>query len=80
MNLDFSLEFEYAQTCDALPLQGDLGVADARILDPGNPDKSLLYLRIADSGDGMMPPRPDALVDHRAAALVREWIEGRSCP
>jgi uncharacterized repeat protein (TIGR03806 family) len=80
MNLDFALEFEYAQTCDALPLQGDLGVADARILDPGNPDKSLLYLRIADSGDGMMPPRPDALVDHRAAALVRAWIEGRSCP
>jgi uncharacterized repeat protein (TIGR03806 family) len=80
MDLRYPLPLESAELCDARPLHGDLGVEHARIIDPGSPDTSLLYLRLADGGDATMPPRPGALVDTRGAAVVREWIDGVTCP
>jgi glucose/arabinose dehydrogenase len=66
--------------CDATPMRGDLGHPDARLITPGDPDRSLLWLRASTRGEGQMPPLASAKVDPDAA-LVREWIATlTSCP
>ena len=57
------------------PDLGDFGVPQARLLTPGEPERSILYHRILDTGTGRMPPLASALVDTQAAALLAGWIE-----
>jgi uncharacterized repeat protein (TIGR03806 family) len=56
------------------PLHDSYGVPDARIVKPGQPDASVLYLRLARRGNGQMPPLATSLVDAEALKLMREWI------
>ncbi len=58
------------------PVRGDFGMADARIIVPGSPWKSVLLHRIATSGAGHMPPVGPATVDGRALGFFAEWIMG----
>ncbi len=67
-------------TCDAIPARGDLGIADARIIVPGDPDRSLLWVRTSLRDVHMMPPLATAIVDPDAT-LVRDWIAAlEACP
>ena len=54
---------------------GDLGVQEARIVERGEPQRSLLYLRMLETGRWRMPPLATALVDTLGARLVGSWIE-----
>ena len=54
---------------------GDLGVKEARIVERGEPQRSLLYLRMLETGRWRMPPLTTALVDTLGARLVSRWIE-----
>ncbi len=60
---------------DAAPGAGDLGIADARIVAPGAPERSLLLARMEDLGVHRMPPLATSLVDEAAVDVVRRWIE-----
>ncbi len=51
MDWRFTTELEDTNACDAEPLNGDLGVADARLIKPGDADGSLVYLRMIDEGE-----------------------------
>jgi len=64
--------------CDTLPALGDLGVAGARLLLPGDPARSILSLRTHRVGAGQMPPLGRTLVDSNGTALLDAWI--RSFP
>ena len=55
---------------------GNLGVHEARILEPGEPRRSLLYLRMLETGRWRMPPLATALVDTQGTRIVSRWIEG----
>ena len=55
---------------------GNLGVHEARIVEPGEPRRSLLYLRMLETGRWRMPPLATALIDTQGARLVSRWIEG----
>jgi uncharacterized repeat protein (TIGR03806 family) len=57
------------------PAQGDFGIADAMILAPGHPDKSLLWHRVRTLGSGRMPNIGSNRVDETAVSLIRQWIE-----
>jgi glucose/arabinose dehydrogenase len=59
---------------DAAPIAGDMGIAGARVVVPGSPDKSLLALRLRDSGPFRMPPI--RLSDEPPPVLpaLEEWI------
>ena len=66
-----------------LPTQGYLGVADARLLSPGDPEKSIISLRIKASGLGRMPPLGTEIIDQQNSTLIDQWIEsglGQSVP
>ena len=61
---------------DAEPTQGSLGITDARIVAPGDPDRSLLLHRIQTLGEGRMPNVGSHRVDERGVELIRSWVEG----
>ena len=63
------------------PLGDTLGLLTAAIVAPGDPDKSILVLRIDDLGQLRMPPLATGLIDIQAVTVIREWINGLSeCP
>jgi len=54
----------------------DLG-PDGRYLKPGDPDLSALHVRMSNVGNGAaMPPLAKNLVDHKAVALLHDYLEG----
>ncbi len=65
-----------ARLVDAKPVQGDLGLPDARIIAPGDPYRSVLLYRMATAGRGHMPYLGGKLIDDRGLVLVRDWIAG----
>jgi uncharacterized repeat protein (TIGR03806 family) len=81
--LDLRADTPLAATaaCDRPPWRGDLGVADARIIAPGAPERSVLWLRASARDEHGMPPLATTRVDPDGT-LVRDWIamlEG-ACP
>jgi uncharacterized repeat protein (TIGR03806 family) len=64
------------ELCDRDPVGDDLGVEGAKRLVPGNPDQSLLYLRMSRRDANGMPPLGSTIVHEDGAELVRQWIEG----
>lgn len=53
----------------------NLGIEGAKVIVPGDPDKSVLYQRIAQVGTATaMPPLAKNRLDEPAVALIRDWI------
>lgn len=55
-------------------MAGDMGVEDAGLVKPGEPKKSVLYLRMADKGGFRMPPGTTGPHDTPVLKLLEEWI------
>src|SRR5205085_2121242 len=47
---------------------------DARIIAPGEPERSVLYYRLAKLGAGRMPRIGAQAIDPRATRLIADWI------
>jgi mono/diheme cytochrome c family protein len=62
---------------NARPLVGLPGLdpSQAKLVAPGDPDRSEIYRRIATHGTGKMPLLGGTLVDEKGAALIQQWIE-----
>jgi len=62
---------------NALPVAGDLSIAGARIIAPGDRSRSILYQRITRRLDAFaMPPLDTREVDREAAEVIGRWIDG----
>lgn len=72
VNLDADVKDKHLW--DAKPTRGSFEIADARILAPGDPERSVLYYRMAKFGGGRMPHLGSDLPDEAGLKLVREWI------
>lgn len=59
---------------DVRPAQGDGGLTDARLVAPGEPERSTLWQRVATLGDGRMPPLATHQIDRVGAELLADWI------
>jgi uncharacterized repeat protein (TIGR03806 family) len=75
LEIGFHTELEKTRLVDALPLHDKFGIADARIVAPGEPDRSVLLHRVSLRGRGQMPPLATTVPDPAAVELLREWIE-----
>lgn len=64
--------------CNVSPDHGDLDVDGAMLLKPGDPEKSLLWLRTRRLDANRMPPLASERVDEAGTALIDAWI--RSLP
>jgi uncharacterized repeat protein (TIGR03806 family) len=56
------------------PVGNQLGVSGARVVVPGNLNKSMLFHRVSLAGDNQMPPIAKNLVDANAVAVISQWI------
>ncbi len=59
---------------DARPVSGDFGIAEARIVAPADPARSVLALRMAKLGRGRMPHIGSYVVDPEGVNLIASWI------
>jgi hypothetical protein len=75
-NLDLRYTTPPAETglCDATPRAGDLGIADARIVAPGDPARSVLSARMHAPDSARMPPLSSNVVDAQGVEVVDAWI------
>ncbi len=67
--------------CGTDPIKGDQGVPTAKILTPGDPSQSIMYLRMnAKPFDGRMPQIGTAQIDTNGVKLIGDWITSiKSC-
>jgi uncharacterized repeat protein (TIGR03806 family) len=73
---DFRYTTPLGQTgaCDAMPEQGNLGIADARLIAPGSPEKSLVSVRTHALDSRRMPPLGSSVVDDKGTTLLDQFI------
>ena len=74
IELEFLTERAAMKLIDEKPLHHTFGIAEARLVAPGAPERSVLLHRIANREAGHMPPLATGVVDAMAVKLFREWI------
>ncbi len=82
-NLDFRFQATFAgmNACDVTPGSGSLGIADAKLIAPGDADRSIVVERMSRRDAVGMPPVASAVHDATGVALLSDWINSLdSCP
>lgn len=80
MDLRASTPLAEMNVC-ATPTFADLGVMGADIVTAGDPEGSVLALRISRLDADQMPPIGTSLVDEAGVGAIQAWIDGlASCP
>jgi hypothetical protein len=81
MDLRFGTAFVDTKSCNVDPEAGDLGVAGAKLIVPGAPDKSILALRPHSPAANRMPPLASSVVDEPGVKVLDDWIRSiAACP
>ena len=75
MDLRYTTSLSNTNTCDALPLTGDLGIANARLIAPGDAARSLIVARTSRRDSHGMPPLGSNLIDNDGIGLLAGWID-----
>jgi uncharacterized repeat protein (TIGR03806 family) len=57
------------------PVANQFGLPGAKVVVPGDTDKSILFHRISIVGQNQMPPLAKNVVDEKAMAVVAQWIK-----
>lgn len=61
---------------DVPPQHGNFDIKNAKLLAPGDPDRSIILQRMNKTGLGRMPHIGSNVIDRPAVDFVREWIKG----
>lgn len=69
-----TLPLEETGTLNTPAGHGTFGVPDGRVLVPGEPERSLVWLRMQRLGLGRMPHIASNVVDQQAVELIGAWI------
>ena len=72
--LDFTTDLDETYTIGFRPQHDTYGIPDAMLIAPGNPERSILYQRVARRGEGQMPPLATSQKDEQAVQLLYDWI------
>lgn len=78
MDLRFSTGLSLTVACNANPQLGDFGIANARLIAPGDPARSIVVYRASHRDASAMPPIGSNEIDAAGVALLTEWIESLS--
>jgi uncharacterized repeat protein (TIGR03806 family) len=74
MELGLPTPREKMRLVGARPQHDTFGIADAMLVAPGDPSRSVLIHRLSRRGRGQMPPLVSNRVDEQGVALLRAWI------
>jgi hypothetical protein len=80
MELSYGADQAKMKIVGEKPKHDSFGRADALLIAPGDPERSVLLERLSRRGPGQMPPLATNVVDQQAVDLVREWIIGLKKP
>jgi uncharacterized repeat protein (TIGR03806 family) len=72
--LGIEVPLSETKTVGVRPIQGTFNIPGARVIAPGEPERSVLYYRISKVGGGRMPRVGSNQVDERAIRLFHDWI------
>ena len=75
MQLEYATARDKMKLIDAVPVHDKFGLADARLVAPGHPERSVLLHRVALRGRGQMPQLATSRIDQPAVAMLTEWIK-----
>ena len=56
------------------PIHESFSIARARLIAPGDAQRSVLYYRMSHHGEDQMPPTSTNRIDAADAELLRKWI------
>jgi len=76
LDLRYDTRIADTGTLNAPPQAGGLGLADPRIIAPGNRADSVLWERMRRLDAQRMPPLASHLVDEAGVELIGAWIDG----
>jgi uncharacterized repeat protein (TIGR03806 family) len=76
MELGLSTPVGQMRLINEIPMHDRFDIADARLITPGSPERSVLYQRISRRATGQMPPLVSTEVDRTAVDLIDDWIRG----
>lgn len=75
LDLRFDVPLAETQACNVAPSSGSsLGVANPQLIAPGDPQRSLLWLRVGRRDVHAMPPVGSLEVDTAGLSLLQDWI------
>lgn len=74
MELEFHQKRDKMRVVGVKPQHAIFDLPEAKLIEPGQPDKSVLYLRLSRRGQGQMPPLATNHVDPEATKLIHDWI------
>ena len=75
IDLLFTSSLDKMKLIDQKPLHHTFGIPEARLVSPGEPDRSVLLHRVATRDRGKMPQLATSVVDDKAVELLTEWIK-----
>ncbi|NIS37296.1 MAG: hypothetical protein GWN73_42785, partial [Actinobacteria bacterium] len=75
MDLRYGTDLADTDTCD---VPADYSLRPIDRIEPGDPDASLVYVRMTADGVDRMPPLGTSLVDAAGSGVVAEWIRSLS--
>ena len=73
-NVDFFATADKMKLVDVAPQHHTFGLKDARLIAPGQPERSVLLHRVGTREQGHMPPLATFLVDREGTTMLREWV------
>ncbi|MCB0283629.1 MAG: PQQ-dependent sugar dehydrogenase [Calditrichaeota bacterium] len=74
MDLRYTSSLSETKLINENPEQGDLGINGAKLILPGYPDSSVVFLRMSRTDDKRMPPLAVSVPDSTGLKLLRDWI------
>jgi uncharacterized repeat protein (TIGR03806 family) len=74
MDLRFFASWKDFNAIDVAPMHDTYGIADAKIIVPGHPERSLVLARMSRRGRGQMPQLATTRIDEAGTAVIRRWI------
>ena len=72
--LDFTTALDKTYSVGFRPQHDVYGIPNAMLVAPGDPERSILYQRVARRGKGQMPPLATSQQDLQAVQLLYDWI------
>lgn len=76
LDLRYSATLAQTNACGVAPSAGTLGIANAQLIAPGDPARSVLLARMNRRDANAMPPLGSTVVDAQGVQLVQQWIAG----
>ncbi len=81
IDLRYTTPFVDTNTCGQSPNNGNVGIANAKILAPGHAERSVLVQRPGHLGENRMPPLATSVLDERGVSVLESWANSvTSCP